>query len=132
MMKKYCPREEAVVLASLKGRWNEELETHLKECDACAESILALRSLRRLGEESASRPDPDLLWWQSQLRSREAALRQVNLPIEWAQLAGSAALLPGLGWYLFESWPVTSSELFLLLAVSVAATTLCWFAAAET
>ena len=100
------------------GYWpdgcDEELREHIAGCGHCREWILLTQSFQQARSEWFETPQRSsfLLWWRAELRRRDAALKQVSLPMT---LAHRFALVVGL----------VAAVAFLVLA---RASLLDWFA----
>jgi hypothetical protein len=119
MMLRSCKRSEDVASMVRMGYWpdgcEEELREHIAGCGHCREWILLTQSFQQARSESfeeTPQRSSFLLWWRAELRRRDAALKQVSLPMT---LAHRFALVVGL----------VSAMAFLVLA---RASLLGWFA----
>jgi hypothetical protein len=119
MMLGSCKRGEDVASMVRMGYWpngcDEELREHIAGCGRCREWILLTQSFEQVRMESCAETplrSSFLLWWRAELRRRDAALKQVSLPMT---LAHRFALVVGL----------VAAAAFLLLA---RASILDWFA----
>ena len=87
-----CNREQDILDAVASGRWPEradaELMAHAKSCRICTE--VALVSMLYHEDYSAALdearvPSSGLVWWKSELRARQEAVRAASRPIEMVQ-----------------------------------------------
>lgn len=114
MMLSGCPREREVKELVGQGQWpvaaatRPELAAHLRECRACADLALVTDAFQRARANAAGprkMDAPGLLWWQAQLRRREAAMERIAKPILGAQIFALAVnLVVAAG---FIAWQVT-------------------------
>ena len=84
-MKTSCQREQEVLEAVSCGRWpeqcSEELRTHISDCSICKDVLevaIALHADRNAVHPMAQIPSADLVWWRSELRARQEAIRTVS------------------------------------------------------
>jgi hypothetical protein len=125
-----CAREASIVRAAwspdfASGRLDAELESHLAECETCAEIAALARALRDDRDAAcagASVPSAGAVWWRAQRRAREEAARRAARPISFVHgialgtvaAAALAVFSLGLddvrallaGWSHAFSWPV--------------------------
>lgn len=107
-----CPRENEVKELVERGQWpaaiSPELAAHVRECRACADLALVTGVFQRARANAAGPRNaiaPGLLWWQAQLRRREAAMERIARPILGAQIFALALnLAVALG---FVAWEAT-------------------------
>jgi hypothetical protein len=106
-MKLYCDWEATVLASSRSGNWNGELREHASRCSVCTDALLIAEFLHeenRLTEsEAVSLVSPEGLWWISQWRSQERAMRQATRPIELLRAVAYLASCVTLLWFLVSS-----------------------------
>lgn len=102
MMLNRCPREKEVKELIERGQWpvaagtQPELAAHVRECRACADLALVTHVFQRARSNAAGPGNissPGLLFWQAQLRRREAAMVRIAKPILAAQIFALAVVL---------------------------------------
>jgi len=87
-----CKREQEILDAVASGRWperaNAELQAHAKMCRICTEVALISKLYQEdysAALEEARVPSSGLVWWKSELRTRQEAVRAASRPIEMVQ-----------------------------------------------
>jgi hypothetical protein len=87
-----CNREQDILDAVASGRWPErvdaELMAHAKCCRICTEVAMVSMLYQEdysAALEEARVPSSGLVWWKSELRSRQEAVRAASRPIEMVQ-----------------------------------------------
>jgi hypothetical protein len=87
-----CIHEQDILDAVTSGRWpsraDAELQAHAQQCRICTEVAL----ISTLYQEDYSTalaearpPSSGLVWWKSELRARQEAIRAASRPIEMVQ-----------------------------------------------
>ena len=92
-MNKYlCVNEPKLLQAVQSGVWDVELRVHVENCPLCADVLIVAELLRQETEPATEPvlPGAGFLWWKSQLRARQSAVRYATRPIT---LAGACAYL---------------------------------------
>jgi hypothetical protein len=91
MTVRLCPRQSEVQELLELGHWPQacspEIQSHVAQCGACAESILlaqAFQQARVATSALAQLPDPGTIWWRAQLRRRNAAIERATRPLAGA------------------------------------------------
>jgi len=87
-----CNREQDILDAVASGRWPEradaELKAHAKNCRICTEVALVSSLYQEdysTALDVARVPSSGLVWWKSELRARQEAVRAASRPIEMVQ-----------------------------------------------
>jgi hypothetical protein len=95
-----CKREQEILDAVASGRWPEradaELQAHAKTCRICTEVALISKLYQEdhsAALEEARVPSSGLVWWKSELRTRQEAVRAASRPIEMVQGVSIACLV---------------------------------------
>lgn len=106
MSRHSCDRERRVLAALRSGVWEDDLRDHARDCPLCADVLVVAEFLQE--ESIAARQEPllpgaGLLWWKSQLRAREIAVRRATRPITVAAILSTLACGVALFWFLTES-----------------------------
>lgn len=92
-----CNRESEILDAVASGRWPDrmgaDLHAHAISCAICAE-VAMISAIYRDDFESAMQdarvPSAGLVWWKSELRARQEAVRVASRPITMVQgIAGA-------------------------------------------
>jgi hypothetical protein len=103
-----CDQEQRILAALRSGAWEDGLRAHARECPLCADLLVVAEFLRQ--EAVAAKNEPllpgaGILWWKSQLRAREIAVRQATRPITVAAILATLACGAALLWFLTGSAP---------------------------
>lgn len=95
-----CIREQEVLDAITAGRWpeklSEDLAGHVADCAICADLGIVAESFSadyQTALKNVRVPSAGLVWWRSELRARQDAVRTVERPIRWAQYIAVACSL---------------------------------------
>ena len=87
-----CNREQDILDAVASSRWPEradsELIAHAKSCRICSEVALISMLYQEdysAALEEARVPTSGLVWWKSELRVRQEAVRTASRPIQMVQ-----------------------------------------------
>ena len=95
-----CNREQDILDAVASGRWPEradaELRLHTKSCRICTEVALISMLYQEdysVALDQARVPSSGLVWWKSELRARQEALRAASRPIEMVQGVSVACVI---------------------------------------
>jgi hypothetical protein len=131
-----CSQETAVVRAVRTGEWNEALQAHVRECATCRSVQEAARWMQGVAPQASAQaehdlPDPRVLWLRAQLSERQAAAERARKIAQWVEVTCVAAVCAGLGiwlawswneiggeiagglgWALFDAWPVLWSSVY--------------------
>ena len=93
-----CLREHEVMETVSCGRWPDHcpaaLRAHVASCLICADVLevaLALHGDRAAQLRDAQIPSADLVWWRSELRARQEAMRTASRPMTLVEAFGAAA-----------------------------------------
>ncbi len=111
-----CIHERDLVEAILSNRWPDgchELKAHVQQCAICADVLIVAQALHQEREDllkHAPVPSAGLVWWRSELRARQDAIRTATKPMRVFQAFGAASVA-GVGVALavgmlpwFEGW----------------------------
>jgi anti-sigma factor RsiW len=86
-----CSRRSEVRAMLALGHWpaacSAELREHVESCHDCSAAVkftLAMQADRRLAAPQL--PSAELVWWRAQLRKKQTAMEQVQLPLRQAQI----------------------------------------------
>jgi hypothetical protein len=102
-MKKYCEKEQAVVVALRSGSLCGELLVHVSNCPFCSEVVFVMESLREdpaFAQDGRRMPDPDRIWQRAQGVVREKAVEKATLPIRIAQIFAYVTAILAVPWLL--------------------------------
>jgi len=95
-----CSHEQDILDAVASGRWPEradaELMVHAKSCRICKEVAMISMLYQEdysVALEEARVPSSGLIWWKSELRLRQEAVRAASRPIELAQGVSVACVI---------------------------------------
>jgi hypothetical protein len=96
---KECTREREIVEAVAAGRWpdacGDELRNHAASCRTCNEVVLvasAIHEQRALDLAQTHVPPAGLIWWRTQLRTRQEAVRRAERPLTIAHALAAASI----------------------------------------
>jgi hypothetical protein len=96
---KECSREREIVEAVASGRWpdscGDELRSHAASCRICNEVVLvasAIHDQQSLDLAAARIPPAGLIWWRTQLRTRQEAVRRAERPLTIAHALAAASI----------------------------------------
>ena len=99
-----CRYDREIGIAATLSPRTPSLERHLRNCEACQRTATSLDLLRHSVSTAPSPttlPSASQIWWRHQLarrfQRREAAARQLNRRLAWAEAGGAATLLLGGG-----------------------------------
>ena len=83
-----CIHEQHVVEAVCSGLWpdrcDDDLRTHVSECEVCRDVVAVAQTLRSDSDvalQNVQVPSAGLVWWRSELRARREAVRSAERPI---------------------------------------------------
>lgn len=96
---KECSREVEIVEAITSGQWPDacadELRSHAASCRSCNDAVLvasAIHDQRALDLAQAHVPPAGLIWWRTQLRTRQEAVRRAERPLTIAHALAGASI----------------------------------------
>lgn len=96
---KECSREREIVEAIASRRWpdacGDELRSHAAGCRSCSDLVLvasAIRDERALDLAQTRVPPAGLIWWRTQLRARQEAVRRAERPLTIAHALAGASI----------------------------------------
>lgn len=115
MARRACPREAEILDAIGAGRWeecrDEELGSHVANCETCSEiALVASALLEDRGEavRDAAVPPSGQVWWRMQMRARReeqlAAGRTVSAAQAVVLVCASSVALATLGAGVLPGW----------------------------
>lgn len=103
-----CPREQDVLDAIASRRWPdrlpEELASHLRACEACADLAEVAGALRDDYDEAWGRarvPSAGVVWWRAEMRARAEAARVVSRPLLAIQVLAPLCVLAAAASWVF-------------------------------
>jgi hypothetical protein len=98
-----CNREQDILDAVASGRWPEradaDLRNHANSCRICSEVGLIAQLYHEdysTALEQARVPSSGFVWWKSELRARQEAVRSASRPIEMVQGVSIVCVVGGL------------------------------------
>jgi hypothetical protein len=119
-----CPREADVLDALASARWphrvDRELTDHVASCGICSDVIAVASAIREDHDaawQEANVPSSGQVWWRSEMRARQDAIREASRPVTVAQGVGVLfvlAVAAAAGWL---AWP-SAHEFFTATAQS--------------
>jgi hypothetical protein len=122
-----CQREAEVLDALASARWpgrvGAELTSHVSSCEICQDVIAVATAMREdhdTAYQEANVPSSGQMWWRSEMRARQAAVREAGRPVAVAQgvaVVLALAVASVAGWF---AWPTVHD--FFVPAASSAAT----------
>lgn len=96
---KECSREREIVEVIASGRWpdacGDELRSHASSCRSCNDVVLvaaALHNQQALDLAQVRVPPAGLIWWRTQLRTRQEAVRRAERPLTIAHALAAASI----------------------------------------
>jgi hypothetical protein len=118
-----CSREAEVLSAVTKScgglTGNDELQEHVRACEACA-AIVGLATLLRQDRDELLRdvrvPAAGQVWWRAALRAHAEAAHAARRPILWLQGIAAACLLGVAAAFGGTVWTAVRNGLSSLLA----------------
>lgn len=96
MKRSECEFEADALLCARQGRFSEELQAHVGECEVCAEVAAVAGAFENVSEEVVL-PDAGRVWRQAQLRARQEAVKAAGRPITAAQVVAFGVAMGLLG-----------------------------------
>jgi hypothetical protein len=96
-----CHRESELVKALRSGVWTPELQAHAEICAQCAETrqiALALAASAKRSSTLHAMPSAGQVWFKSQRRARQAAIRRATRSMRLMQFLGTLYALALAAW----------------------------------
>jgi hypothetical protein len=103
MNRQSCDREQRILAAQRSGAWEDDLRDHARDCPLCADVLVVAEFLQQeaiAAKDAPHLPSAGLVWWKSQLRAREMAVRRATRPLTVAMILATLACGAALLWFL--------------------------------
>lgn len=122
-----CQREAEVLDALASARWpsrvDAELTSHVSSCAICQDVIAVAKAMREDHDsayQEANVPSSGQMWWRSEMRARQDAVREAGRPVAVAQGVAAVLALAIAGVAVWFAWPTVRD--FFVPAASAAQT----------
>ncbi len=113
---KGCPHEEEIAQATRTGEWKRDLTLHRQQCPICLEVAQVAGSLLALPGRVRPLPNPDLIWFRSQLMKMQSAEARILRPLFVADMSASVISMATVAFFFTRYWPKIQQFLLRLLA----------------
>ncbi len=107
-----CPREADVLDALASARWpdrvDRDLAEHVASCAICADVVVVASAIQQDHDaawQEASVPSSGQMWWRTEMRARQDAIREASRPVAVAEGVAVVLALAGAAAAAWIAWP---------------------------